>query len=218
MWFADPAEGSGECRASPACGYSCSSARYEPRPGTKFLSCRHRSLFRARLHPGALETFFKILDCSLRLRMMAGSCRELAVAHRAKLPAQRLFGDRDAELLVYPLRKIDQPPAHYTVDRRDRAALDHPHNRLALHIIELRGLTRRFAVEQTCSPPRIEPHHPVPNDLKSDATDLRRLGARRTVIDRCNSQKPSSLRAVLRFPRKTAHLPSLEVPAQPLLE
>ena len=52
--------------------------------------------------------------------MMAGSCRELAVAHRAKLPAQRLFGDRDAELLVYPLRKIDQPPAHDTVDRRDR--------------------------------------------------------------------------------------------------
>ena len=91
--------------------------------------------------------------------MMAGSCRELAVAHRAKLPAQRLFGDRDAELLVDPLRKIDQPPAHHTVDRRDPAALDHPHNRLALHIIELRGLTWRFAVKQAGSPPRIEPHH-----------------------------------------------------------
>ncbi len=46
------------------------------------------------------------------------------------------------------------------MDRRDRAALDHPHNRLALHIIELRGLTRRFAVKQAGSPPRIEPHHP----------------------------------------------------------
>src|SRR5450759_4000307 len=53
------------------------------------------------------------------------------------------LGDRDTELLVYPLRKIDQPPAHDTVDRRDRAALDHPHNRLALHIIELRGLAWR---------------------------------------------------------------------------
>ena len=31
-----------------------------------------------------------------------------------------------------PLRKIDQPPAHYTVDRRDRAALDHPHHRLGV--------------------------------------------------------------------------------------
>src|ERR1700687_3553513 len=95
--------------------------------------------------------------------------------------------------------KIDQSPAYYTVDRRDRAALDHLHNRLALHIIELRGLTWRFAVEQACSPPRIEPHHPVPNDLKSDTTDLRRLGARRTVIDRCNSPKPPRLPAVLRF-------------------
>ena len=85
--------------------------------------------------------------------MMAGSCRELAVAHRAKLPAQRLLGDRDAELLVYPLRKIDQPPAHDTVDRRDRAALDHPYNRLALQIIEPRGLAWRFAVKQAGSPP-----------------------------------------------------------------
>src|SRR5665811_2092123 len=66
--------------------------------------------------------FFKILDCSLGLRMMARAGRQLPVTHRAKLPAQRLFGDRDAELLVYPLRKIDQPPAHDTVDRRDRAA------------------------------------------------------------------------------------------------
>src|SRR6478752_7193587 len=67
---------------------------------------------------------------------------------------------------------------------------------------------------RSISPPRIEPHQPVPNDLKSDATDLRRLGARRTVIDRCNSQKPPSLRAILRLPRKTAQLRSLEVPAQ----
>jgi Protein of unknown function (DUF2937) len=34
---------------------------------------KDRSLFHARLHPGALGTFFKILDCSLGLRMMAGS-------------------------------------------------------------------------------------------------------------------------------------------------
>ena len=47
--------------------------RYEPRPETKFLSCRRRSLFRARPHPGALGTFFKILDCAFGLRMMAGS-------------------------------------------------------------------------------------------------------------------------------------------------
>jgi hypothetical protein len=34
-------------------------------------------------------------------------------------------------------REIDQPPARGTVGRRDRAALDHLHNRLALHIISV---------------------------------------------------------------------------------
>src|ERR1700687_4078749 len=172
MRCADPAERSGECRASPPCGCSCFSGRYEPRPGTRFLSCRRRLLFRARLHPGAQGTFFKILDGSLGLRMMTGSCRELAVTHRPKLSAQRLLGDRDAELLVYPLRKIDQPPAHDTVDRRDRAALDHPHNRLALHIIEPRGLTWRLAVDQTIRPKSIELDDPVPDDLQRHAANL----------------------------------------------
>ncbi len=116
---------------------------------------------------------------------MAGSCRELAVTHRAKLPAQRLLGDRDAELLVYPLRKIDQPPAHDTVDRRDRAALDHLHNRLAVHIIEPRGLTWRFAVKQAGGTPRIKPHHPVPDDLQRHAANLRRLGAGRPIVNGC---------------------------------
>jgi hypothetical protein len=40
------------------------------------------------------------------------------------------------------------------VDRRDRADLDDPHNRLTLHIIELRGLTWRVAVEQGLQTPR----------------------------------------------------------------
>jgi hypothetical protein len=35
--------------------------------------------------------------------------------------AERLFGDREAELLENPLRQVDQPPAHYAMDRRDRA-------------------------------------------------------------------------------------------------
>src|ERR1022692_1913241 len=129
------------------------------------------------------ELFFKSLDGSLGLRMMARSRRELAVAHRAKLPAQGLLGDRDAELLVDPLRKIDQPPAHDTVDRRDRAALDHPHNRLALHIIEPRGLAWRFAVKQAGSTPRIEAHHPVPDDLQRHGANPRRLGAGRPIVN-----------------------------------
>ena len=79
--------------------------------------------------------------------MMTRAGRELAIAHGAQLPAERLLGDRDAELLEYPLRQIDQPPAHHAMDRRDWAALDHPRNGLALGVIELGGLARRFAVQ-----------------------------------------------------------------------
>jgi hypothetical protein len=42
---------------------------------------------------------------------MARAGRQLAIAHGAQLPAERLLGDRDAALLEYPLRQIDQPPA-----------------------------------------------------------------------------------------------------------
>ena len=135
--------------------------------------------------------------------MMAGSSRELAVAHRAKLAAQCLFGDRDAKLLVDPLRKIDQPPTHDTVDRRDRAALDHLHNRLALYIIEPRGLAWRFAVKKAGSTPRIEPHHPVPNDLQRHAANPGRLSAGCPIVNSRQRQKSPSLWAILRLPRKT---------------
>src|SRR5262245_23251233 len=99
--------------------------RCEPRRRTRFLSCRSRAPWRARFPPGARESFFKILNRALRLRMVARSGREFAVAHGAQLPAERLLGDRDAEFLEDPLRQIDQPPAHHAMDRRDRAALDH---------------------------------------------------------------------------------------------
>src|SRR5213075_88754 len=100
-----------------------------------------RSPSHARLHPGARGSFFKILNHALGLGMVARTGRQFAVAQGAQFPAERLLGDGDAELLEYPLRQIDQPPAHYAVDSRDRAALDHPHNGLALHIVELRWLT-----------------------------------------------------------------------------
>jgi DDE superfamily endonuclease len=46
--------------------------------------------------------------------------REAAISHCPQLAAERLGGDRDAELLEDPLAKIDQPPAHNAVDRRQR--------------------------------------------------------------------------------------------------
>src|SRR5262249_12515068 len=124
-------------RASPSEGGSCSSGRCEPRRRTRFLSCRSRAPWRARFPPGARERFFKILNRALRLRMVARSGREFAVAHGAQLPAERLLGDRDAEFLEDPLRQIDQPPAHHAMDRRDRAALDHAGDGPPLKVIEL---------------------------------------------------------------------------------
>lgn len=143
--------------------------------------------------------------------MVARTGREFAVAQGAQLPAERLLGDGDAELLEYPMRQIDQPPAHDAVDRRDWAALDHPHNGLVLHIIELRGLTRRFAVQETVGTPHVEPQHPIPDDLKSDAADLRGLCLRRAVLDRSKRQQAPSLRVILRLLRKAPQPQSVEI-------
>src|SRR5215472_14090111 len=138
----------GGCRASPSDEWSCSSGRCVPRRRTRFLSCRSRAPWRTRFPPGARESFFKILNRALRLRMVARSGREFAVAHGAQLPAERLLGDRDAEFLEDPLRQIDQPPAHHAMDRRDRAALDHAGDGPPLKVIELARLTRRLAVQE----------------------------------------------------------------------
>ena len=66
------------------------------------------------------------------------------------------------ELLEDPLCQIDQPPAHYAINRRDRAHLDHPRNGLALGIIEPRGLARRFAIQQTIRTVHVVMRSPSP--------------------------------------------------------
>ena len=143
--------------------------------------------------------------------MVAGARREFAVAHGAQLPAERLLGDSDAELLKDPLRQIDQPPAHNAVDRRERTILNDLRDNLALGVIELGGLTRRLAVQETNWPARVEPQYPVPDDLKPNATNLRRLGAHCTVIDRCKSQKPTGLRTILRLLRQPTQPRRVEI-------
>ena len=142
---------------------------------------------------------------------MARAGRQLAIAHGAQLPAERLLGDRDAALLEYPLRQIDQPPAHDAMDRRDRATLDHPGDHLALGVIELGGLPRRLAVQQSVGPASVEPQHPVPDDLQTDTADLRRLGARCTVIDRSKCQQAPSLRSILGLLRQPPQTRRVEI-------
>jgi hypothetical protein len=85
------------------------------------------------------KSFFKILDRAPGLRVMARPCRELAVAHRAQFPTERLLGDRDAEFFEDPLRQIDQPPRHHAADCRNRPTLDHASDGLSLDVVELDG-------------------------------------------------------------------------------
>lgn len=58
------------------------------------------------------------------LSMMVRSGRKLAMAHGPQFPAHGLLGDAEAELLVQPLAKIDDPSAHHAMDRRRRSLFD----------------------------------------------------------------------------------------------
>ena len=145
---------------------------------------------------------------------MARPCGELAVAHGAQLPAERLLGDRDAELLEDPLCQIDQPPTHHAVDCRNRPTLDHASDGLALDVVELGRLSRRLSVQQTVRAPLVEVQHPISDDLKPDTANHRRLSARRAIINCGERQKPTGLRAVFRLLRQTTQLGRTKISAQ----
>jgi hypothetical protein len=83
--------------------------------------------------------------------------RQLAIAHGAQFPAERLLGDGDADLFEYPLCQVNQPPANHAMNRRNRAALDDPGDRLALAVIKLGGLAWRLSIQQTFRALRVEP-------------------------------------------------------------
>jgi hypothetical protein len=129
------------------------------------------------------ETFLKILDRALDLRMMPGAGRELAIAHGAKLPAQRLLGDDDTELLPNPLAKIDDPPPHDPIDRRDRPALNDRRQRRAVLSVQSRFLSWSLSVNQPVGAMGVELDHPVPHDLQRHPADLGGLGAARAFVD-----------------------------------
>ena len=134
---------------------------------------------------------------------MAGTSRELTITHGAQFAAQRLLGDDDAKLLENPLAKIDDPPAHDPMNRRNRAAFDDRGERRPMRVVKPGWLSRRLAVDQALRSMGVELHHPIANDLKRHPADLRRLGAPRAFVNRRQSQKPPRLRPVLRSPRRT---------------
>jgi len=84
--------------------------------------------------------------------MTPGPRRQLAIAHGAQLPAQRLLGDDDAELLEHPLAEIDDPPAHDAVNRWNRATLDDRRQCGSMVVIQARLRSRRFAIGYTNGP------------------------------------------------------------------
>jgi hypothetical protein len=153
---------------------------------------------RARSLPGAREGFFKILDRAFGLRVLARASRKLAIADLAQHAAERPLGDNDAEFLENPWAKIDDPTAHDPMNRRDRPALEDCSQRRPMLVVQPRRLPRRLAVDPAFPTMRIEPDHPVANDLQSDAANLRRPGAARAVVNRRNGQPAVRLRTILR--------------------
>jgi hypothetical protein len=86
--------------------------------------------------PTAPETFFESLDGARRLRVVTRSRRQLAVAHRSQLAAERLLRDDDRELIPDPLAKIDDPPTDYAMHRRDRTVLHHRCKRGSVFVVQ----------------------------------------------------------------------------------
>ena len=112
---------------------------------------------------------------------MARPSRELAVAHRAPHPAERLFADRNAERGIDPLRQIDQTPTHHAVYRRVGTGLDDPPQGLALLRVQKRPVARRLAVEQPGRAGHVKGHHTLAHCLPRDTADRRCRGARGAV-------------------------------------
>jgi hypothetical protein len=146
--------------------------------------------------------------------MMAGAGRELAIAERAQDPAHRRLAHRDPELLPDPHRQVFQSPAYDPMDRRDRTALDHRRQSLALSGVQLAGMARRLAVCEPLAAIRVEPQHPVSDGLQADPADAGRLRARAAVIDLRQCQKAAPLGSALRRPRQPAQPSGIIVAAK----
>ena len=65
----------------------------------RFLCRQHRRFAYARCLASARENFFKSLDGARRLGVVTRTRRQLAIAHRPQLAAERLLRDDDLELI-----------------------------------------------------------------------------------------------------------------------
>ena len=121
---------------------------------------------------------------------------ELADPHRAQFPAKGRLARRDAKLVPEPLRQIDQPPAHHPVQIGLRSGLPDARQGRAMLTAQKRRLAGSLPVDQARRPFRVEPDHPVANDLKPGAAGPRRLRQRAAIADDSQCKKtPDLLRA-----------------------
>ena len=102
---------------------------------------------------------------------------KLAIAHGAQLTAHGRFRQGYSELFEEPLAKVDDPPTHDAMDRRLWAVLDDARERGAMFVLEKGRLPRRFTIDKAIRAVGVETKHPVANDLKRHAADLRRFAA-----------------------------------------
>ena len=145
---------------------------------------------------------------------MSWSRAELAIPQGAHLAPQCLPGDADPKLLPQPLAKIDQTPAHDIVDGWDRTALNDRRQRPPMRVGQSRLRAGRLAIDQAIRPLRVEPQHPVPDDLLPDITDARCLAAAAAIVDHRQCQQPTCLLRILRSSCQPPQITASEVRAK----
>jgi hypothetical protein len=145
---------------------------------------------------------------------MARPGRQLAEPHTPQLPAERLLGDRDAELLEDPLGQIDQPPTHDAVDGRDRAIVDNLPQGLPLALVEEARRPRCLAGQETPGTLGVEPDHPVAHDLQGDAANPGRIRPRAAIVNLGQRQKTPRLIGITRSPRELTQHRAIEIRAK----
>ena len=152
-----------------------------------------------------------MLNRSFGLGMMARPCTELAITQRAHFATKRLPGDADPEFLPQPLAQINQPPAYDTMDSGDRTALDDARQRLPMHLRQSGVGAGRLPVDQPIRSIRVEPQHPVPNDLQPDIADTSRVAPTAAIVDLRKSQQAAGLSRIIRTARQASQIRTSEV-------
>lgn len=131
------------------------------------------------------------------LGVVARAGRELGVAHRLELAADRRLVERNAKFLKEPLGQVTQPSAHHAVGRRDRPLLDTVLQGPALVIIQSGRRAGRLAVDQAVRTLSVDADGPVADALQGDPSDLGRRAPALAIIHRRQRPKPPGLAGIL---------------------